>query len=129
VIGIYAKDHLMAHLQGSILFLFFIVFSGIFVNTGTIKHYIQWLKWVSPMYYAYESNLQVSLSNQRFESDKESNFETGKEVLDELNIGKIHYFPALVIQWAFILLFVLIGWYSFLKKYKPKLSIKLEDKV
>ncbi|KAF9764402.1 ABC transporter G family member 7 [Nosema granulosis] len=124
VIGIYTKSHLSAHIRGSLLLMFFIVFSGIFVNINTIGDHARWITWLSPMYYAYESNLQVSMSNLTFTCDKESCLSTGQHVIDELGANRIHYFPALVIQWGFILIFILIGWFSFIKKYKPKIIKK-----
>lgn len=121
VIGIYTRNHLSAHIQGSLLLMFFIVFSGIFVNIKTIRLYVRWITWTSPMYYAYESNLQVSMSNLKFTCDDDTCLSTGQEVIKDLGVNRIHFFPALVIQWAIILLFILVGRHSYVRKYKPKI--------
>ncbi|KAI9224037.1 P-loop containing nucleoside triphosphate hydrolase protein [Blastocladiella britannica] len=35
------------------LFLFSMIFSGLFVNTGDMAAYLDWIKWISPMHYGF----------------------------------------------------------------------------
>ncbi|WUR03076.1 ABC transporter [Vairimorpha necatrix] len=62
LIGIVTHSHKEAHMYGSVGLLIFSAFSGIFVNVSTIPSFSRWITWFSPLYYALEFSLQVSLT-------------------------------------------------------------------
>lgn len=111
-----------ASMFGALGLLFFSAFSGIFINVETLHNFAYWITWISPLYYAFEFNLQVSLSNLRFVCDSESCYKTGKEALEDMKLIRIDKFISLAIFIMFIVFFIFLGVIVMAIKFKPRMK-------
>lgn len=111
-----------ASMFGALGLLFFSAFSGIFINVETLHNFAYWITWISPLYYAFEFNLQVSLSNLRFVCDSESCYKTGREALEDMKLIRIDKFISLAIFIMFIVFFIFLGVIVMAIKFKPRMK-------
>lgn len=121
IIGIFTSSPSSAAIIGSLFFIFFYIFGGLFVNIDTIPVFSRWLVWVSPVYYAYEANLQSQMNNQTFYNKDKAI--SGTEELKKAGLNRISFGYALFSLWGFIIFFFAIGLISMIKKYKPRFSV------
>jgi ABC-type multidrug transport system ATPase subunit len=122
LVGIISKSSKTAHVVGSVGLMICSAFSGIFVNVNTIPSWSRWMTWLSPLYYALEFSLQISLSNLVFKCDKRSCFMTGKEVLEDIGMNRMNHFIALGIFIFYIIGIILLGIFMMSMYYRRKIK-------
>jgi ATP-binding cassette, subfamily G (WHITE), eye pigment precursor transporter len=115
VIAIHTNNGQHAFVLSTTYLSFFTVFSGTFVDLNTIPHFIRWMVWLSPMYYAFQAIVQSQFSGERFvyKGDAFPVLETGKDILDYYGLDKLGYKTSLCILFgislAMCLLTLVIG--------------------
>jgi ATP-binding cassette subfamily G (WHITE) protein 1 len=88
VAGAAFSDITMALVVLPLILLPLMMFSGLFVNIGSLPVYFAWIKWISPMRYAYNAlmkNEYVGLVFEKCNPQREAC--SGEMVLDQMSMS------------------------------------------
>ncbi|KAJ2311667.1 hypothetical protein IWW51_006395 [Coemansia sp. RSA 2702] len=85
------------------VFLPFLLFGGLLVNTGNSTVWLRWLQWISPVKYSYSA-----LSVNQFSGYVVDGQPVGDQYLDEINLGPFSTGENI----AFIIAITAIAWVS-----------------
>ncbi|KAJ2898441.1 hypothetical protein IWW38_001392, partial [Coemansia aciculifera] len=85
------------------MFLPFLLFGGLLVNTGNSTVWLQWLQWLSPIKYGYSATMKNQFSGYVVDGQP-----VGDEFLNEVKLGPF----SIGVNIAFVLGFSLLAWIS-----------------
>ncbi len=72
-----------------VILLPLLLFSGIFVSSGSLPVYFNWIKYISPIYYAFVGMMQVEFSSDLPNCNAEEEVCSGSLILDSLGLSSI----------------------------------------
>ncbi|KAJ1812529.1 hypothetical protein LPJ56_005476 [Coemansia sp. RSA 2599] len=84
-----------------LLFLPFLLFGGLFVNTGNSTVWLRWLQWISPIKYGY-----TALMYNQFRGYEVDGTDIGDRYLDQVNLGPF----SIAVNIVFILAISFVIW-------------------
>lgn len=88
VAGAAFSDITMALVVLPLILLPLMMFSGLFVNVGSLPVYFAWIKWISPMKYAYCALMKNEYHGLRFaKCDPSKEACTGELVLEQMSMN------------------------------------------
>jgi ATP-binding cassette subfamily G (WHITE) protein 1 len=88
VAGAAFPDITMALVVLPLILLPLMMFSGLFVNVGNLPAYFAWIKWVSPMKYAYQALMKNEYEGLRFaKCDPSKEPCSGELVLEQMSMS------------------------------------------
>ncbi|KAJ2877107.1 hypothetical protein FB639_003831, partial [Coemansia asiatica] len=104
------------------IFLPFLLFGGLLVNTGNSTAWLRWLQWISPIKYGY-----TALMYNQFKGYTVDGADFGDRYLDQVNLGPF----SIAVNIVFVLLISLVAWlgaYAMLARLSTSRRRKLGKK-
>lgn len=101
-----------------------LLLSGFFIDSSNVPIYLRWIKYLSPIYYSFSALVQNELTDLNFECTNSTNnceYNTGQEVLYDLNLNheKMTIVLNLIIMFVIYIILSVIS-YILLKTYIKK---------
>lgn len=108
-VSVVSDSREIAQAIGSFLNLFYVLFGSAFSNPRTIKPWLKWLIWASPINYAYRAIMINTMKGLSFEPGVFGRFKTGEEVLGFFDLDTISLESCVFVLIGFVVFYSVLG--------------------